>query len=78
MGISAINPFELPLLNTVNSTILNINVAVWVGISLYILNLSKNLILFILPGINLDKFLKSKLNKSYSTINIENNEEFSK
>ena len=37
VGIEAINPFELPLLNTVKSAInnLNINVAVWVGVPLY-------------------------------------------
>lgn len=51
LGIEAINPFELPLLNTVWSAINNINVVVWVQILLYILNLSNNLVLFLLPGV---------------------------
>lgn len=46
LGINAINPFELPLLNTVFCTIDYINQAVWVQIPPYILNLSNNLVFF--------------------------------
>ena len=42
LGIQAVNPFELPLLNTVKSAI---NVAVWVKIPLYMPNLSTNPVL---------------------------------
>ena len=69
--------FELPLLNTVNEVISNIytNVAaVWVGIPLYMLNLSLNLVLFLLllvPHILTPmtwQEIKFKLNKTYTTI----------
>lgn len=69
--------FELPLLNTVNGVISNIytNVAaVWVGIPLYMLNLSINLVLFLLllvPHILTPmtwQEIKFKLNKTYTTI----------
>jgi hypothetical protein len=50
MGIEGVNPFELPLLNTVKSAIDNlfINVAVWVKVPLYMPNLSTNYAL--IPG----------------------------
>jgi hypothetical protein len=82
--------FELPLLNTVRSAInyFYINVAVWVGIPFYMLNLSINLVLFLLllPGslaitsmlLQRWLFIKPQLNKSYSTISIENDKEFYK
>ena len=77
--------FELPLLNTVKSAInnFNINVAVWVGVPLYMLNLSINLVLFLLLvpfTITSMKWqgIKPQLNRSYSTISssAENNKEF--
>jgi hypothetical protein len=41
MGIEAIDPFELPLINTVNCvTLLISSMAVWVKIPLYELNLN--------------------------------------
>ena len=82
--------FELPLLNTVRSAINNfyINVAVWEHIPLYMLNLSINLVLFLLllPGPlaiaymlwQRCLFIKPQLNKPYSTINIEIDKEFYK
>lgn len=84
--------FELPLLNTVWSAINNINVAVWIQIPLYILNLSNNLVFFLLPtqlrcvgwqrccwpGVISYILWKPQLIKSYSTINIENDKEFYK
>jgi hypothetical protein len=84
MGIEPINPFELPLLNTVICAINDFytNVAVWVGIPLYMLNLSINLVLFLLllvPHILTPMVwqgIKSQLNKSYSTISNENDKEF--
>lgn len=56
LGIKAINPFELPLLNTVNFTIIIINVAVWVWILLYKFNLSINL------NTPLNKFYYNRIN----------------
>jgi Cytochrome c oxidase subunit III len=67
-GIEGVNPFELPLLNTVLSAI---NVAVWVQIPLYLLSLSNNLIFYLLPGVISYILWKPQLIKSYSTINIE-------
>lgn len=77
MGIQAINPFELPLLNTVGSAILQ-NVAVWVSIPLYILDLSNNIFFFLLPGVISYTLWKPQWIKSYSTINTENDKEFYK
>lgn len=44
IGIESVNPFGIPLLNTVENAINNfyINEAVWMKIPLYMLNLSKN------------------------------------
>jgi Cytochrome c oxidase subunit III/LAGLIDADG endonuclease len=78
IGIEGVNPFELPLLNTVWSAINNINVAVWVQIPLYILSLSNNLIFYLLPGVISYILWKPQLIKSYSTINIEDDKEFYK
>jgi hypothetical protein len=79
-GIQALDPFAIPLLNTVKSAI---NVAVWVQISLFILNLSNNLVFFFLPKIifyiqHVSLHWKPQLIKSYSTINIEDDKEFYK
>ena len=85
--------FELPLLNTVESAInkFYINVAVWVKIPLYMLNLSISQVIFLLLlsgsftitpllrcGPMLLKRIKPQLNKPYSTISIENDKEFYK
>lgn len=95
LGITAINPFELPLLNTVESAInkFYINVAVWVKIPLYMLNLSISQVIFLLLlsgsftttplflsacGLMLLKCIKPQLNKPYSTNSIENDKEFYK
>lgn len=88
MGIEPINPFELPLLNTVLSVIININVAVWVQIPLYILNLSNNQVFFVIwflysvlvpiRLVVISCILWKPLIKSYSTIKNESNKEFYK
>jgi hypothetical protein len=56
MGIQAINPFELPLLNTVNCVI---KMAVWVKTPLYVLDLAKDY-LFVFFSVLYPFFFKKK------------------
>lgn len=77
LGIEAVNPFELPLLNTVLCVIIS-NVAVWVIIPLYILSLSNNIFFFLLSGVISYITWKPQIIKTYSTINQENDKEFYK
>lgn len=82
LGITALDPFAIPLLNTVWSAINTNNEAVWVGVPLYILTLSNKLVFFFTlqkTGGRVINFIsKLKLTKFYTTItsNIENENNF--
>ena len=80
MGIESVNPFGIPLLNTVKNAVNNFDVdeAVWMKIPLYMLNLSKNSVLFSLLPLSIKFPLNKVFLQKYHKLTEDKNKEFYK